>query len=149
MSSRPTLFDYATRSMAVQQTDGTPDTTGLPTDLITIDGQPYLERFFLLGSARSQGSARYHHILSSDPQDMHDHPWDFITTILSGSYVETTTDSECEYGPGSVLVRRAEHLHRLTISSPVWTMVVTSPARRSWGYQVGARWVPWQSYRRI
>lgn len=144
-----TVFDRIRVSQSVALVDGRPDVTGLPSDLIEQDGRPYMERFFMIGgSAAAPGSkARYHHILESDSQDLHDHPWDFVSVILSGSYVESTTTSEVEFGPGSVLTRRAEDLHRLTLpNGPVWTFILVGPARRRWGFQTGGGWVSWSEY---
>jgi hypothetical protein len=144
-----TLFDRVSGALSVASEAGEPDVDGLPSDLISQFGAPYMERFFLLGdSNRASGmTARYHHILASDRADLHDHPWDFVSVILSGSYVETTPTSEREFGPGSVLVRSAEQLHRLTLpSGPVWTFVVLSPPRRRWGFETADGWVHWSEY---
>lgn len=146
---QPTLFDRISRSLSVRPEDGVPDVSDLPSDLIEQFGEPYMRRHFLLGAdSRAPGStARFHQILRSDVADLHDHPWDFISVILSGTYIETTPSSEQEFGPGSVLVRTAEQLHRLTLpSGPVWTFITISPARRRWGFQTGDGWVHWSDY---
>jgi mannose-6-phosphate isomerase-like protein (cupin superfamily) len=146
MKPKPALHDIIRRSETYRCTDGTPQVDGLPTDLIRQGDAPYLERHFLIGG-KGSSSARYHHILTSDPQHLHDHPWDFISVIISGSYIETTEDNEVEYGPGSVLVRRAEQLHRLTLTNgPVWTFVTTSAPRRTWGFAADDGWMPWWQY---
>lgn len=148
-SASPTLFDRISSSLSIKPEAGVPHVSDLPSDLIRQWDQPYMERYFLLGgSNRSAGStARYHHILASDGADLHDHPWDFVSVILSGRYVETTPTSEDEFGPGSVLVRTAEQLHRLTLpDGPVWTFVMLSPVRRRWGFQTDDGWVHWSDY---
>lgn len=106
-----------------------------------------MERYFVLGSPRSPSSVRFHHILRSDGQDCHDHPWDFMSVILDGSYTEHTPTSSTTHGTGSVLFRKAEALHRLTLDEPVWTVVVTGPTRRPWGFQTERGWVHWSRYR--
>jgi hypothetical protein len=141
----PNLF--AEQPPNIQGLEGIPNVEGLPRDLRTRQGEQYMERFFLLGGARTPGwSARFHHILGSDSRDLHDHPWDFISVILAGSYTETTASGDETYGPGSVLTRKAEHLHRLTLQHPVWTFVLTGPARRDWGFQTARGWVNWYQY---
>ncbi|MFY9716316.1 MAG: hypothetical protein WAK40_00025, partial [Thermoplasmata archaeon] len=46
----------------------------------------YLRRFILLGTRF--GNVYLHHICRSDDDaDPHDHPWSFVTFILSGEYV--------------------------------------------------------------
>lgn len=148
---KPTLFDYIGYSASRPAVDGVPCVSDLPSDVIEQDGKPYMRRYYLLGQHNHTGgsTARYHQILESDKRILHDHPWDFVSVILSGSYVETTPDAEQEYGPGSVLVRTAEQLHRLTLPAhkPVWTLVVLGPARRQWGFVTDEDgWVDWRSY---
>lgn len=145
----PSLFDWATASLSFQPEAGVPHVGDLPHDLISQFNQPYMERYYLLGgSNRAPGTtARYHHILASDVADLHDHPWDFLSVIISGRYIETTPTTEQEYGPGSVLVRKAEQLHRLTLpDGPVWTFVVIGPARRRWGFKTTNGWMHWTDY---
>lgn len=145
----PSLFDRITTSLSITPDQGIPHVDHLPNDLIRQDDHDYMRRYFLLGrTPETPGSkARYHQILQSDRQDLHDHPWDFISIILNGTYVETTPDDERAYGPGTVLVRKAEQLHRLTLhAGPVWTFVLVSPARRRWGYHTCDGWVHWSTY---
>ena len=129
---------------------GVPHVSDLPNDLIQQFGRPYMERFFVLGPhSRAPGlTARYHHILTSDSHHLHDHPWDFISVIITGSYVETTPTSEQEYGPGSVLIRKAEQLHRLTLpeGQTAWTFVLVGEVRRRWGFSTDDGWVHWSEY---
>jgi quercetin dioxygenase-like cupin family protein len=144
--AKPSLFDAINRSGTIRCTDGIPQVDHLPHDLISQHGEPYMHRYFLLGS-QTASSARYHHIVHSDRHDLHDHPWDFISVILQGSYLETTPTREQQYHPGDVLVRTAEQLHRLTLLTPsVWTFVTVSTARKTWGYQTDNGWVPWRAY---
>lgn len=106
------------------------------------DGSPYLIRYHLFGCRWFK--VRLHHILLSDPDCLHDHPWDFISIILKGGYREhysysqwcrkncveeskdTSSSSDKVYGnwfnAGSVLYRRAEYRHSLElkrISRPI------------------------------
>lgn len=71
----------------------------------------YLRRF----------SLKLHRFLNSDPDPcLHDHPWSFVSIILSGGYYEITEDFEMTwYGPGSILRRPADHKHRVVISDRV------------------------------
>jgi hypothetical protein len=143
------LFDHIAKTLTVTTEGGVPDVSDLPSDLIEQAGEPYMRRYYLLGSSpQVPGSkARFHQILASDLADLHDHPWDFVSVILSGSYVETTPTSEQEFGPGSVLVRTAEQLHRLSLpNGPVWTFIMVGPARRRWGFATDDGWVHWSEY---
>lgn len=95
------------------------------------------------------GAIRIHHILRSDQREhFHDHPFDFTSLILAGGYVEHRPGMEprtCR--PGSVVRRRAEDLHALElIGKSAWTIVVTGPIRRDWGFMTEDGWVPASQY---
>ena len=55
-----------------------------------IDKKPYLERYhlFLIDRQSFPFNIFLHKFLKSDPDDLHDHPWDFISIILWGGYWE-------------------------------------------------------------
>lgn len=108
-------------------------------------------------------SARIHEILrSDDDRALHDHPQDYCSIILRGGYYELTpaygvgegferriigTYSRW-YGPGDVLFRRAESLHRLVVpdGETTVTLFITGPRRREWGFQTSSGWMPWKEY---
>jgi hypothetical protein len=75
---------------------------------------------------------------------LHDHPWDFISFVLRGGYWEMT-DTDTRDQPGWKvkyrLVRRvnvkratASHYIRHLVRVPTWTLLLTGPRRRTWGY---------------
>jgi hypothetical protein len=124
-----------------------PDVRGYRCDAIELAGDVYMRRWFPGMGQR----LRYHEILGSDPdRDLHDHPWDFTSKILDGSYLEITPDDERRYGPGDVIKRRATDLHRLVVvDGPVWTAVRTGPVRRHWGFMTADGWVIHYDYRAV
>jgi hypothetical protein len=130
-------------SRAVRFMDGAPDVTGLPCDeIFDGEGAAYMRRFHL--EFTRDRSIRFHQILASDPiADPHDHPWDYTTFLASGGYTEITPDGETYYEAPCVLTRKAEQLHRLVLTEPVWSYIVCGRARRRWGYRTEAGWVPW------
>lgn len=82
-----------------------------------------------------------HHLNQSDEERaMHDHPWTFISIILTRGYDEVTPSQDHDgeamrfYPRFSVLFRRAEHIHRLEMEGPMWTLVLRGPERRVWGF---------------
>lgn len=115
---------------------------------IVIDGHLYLRRWYLKG--RGTGSQWFlHNIRRPDAgRELHDHPWDFMTHILSGGYVEEILDEgEMPRLPGEVLQHEAEHTHRIAHVWPgTWTFVHAGPARRVWGFTDGNRFQPWREY---
>lgn len=96
---------------------------------------------------------KLHKIVMSDYDCCHDHPWDFISIILKGGYVEhteiksTLIEKESRiYHPGSILFRKAEHRHKLEIHQPCWTLVLTLKRRRKWGFWTSKGWIHWKNF---
>lgn len=118
---------------------------------IHVNGDPYMDRW-VLGTPWFE--IRLHHILRSDEdRDLHDHPWPFVSLILSGGYWEYRPSREPFCGvnrqwrrPWSIAYRRAEDAHRLKLTRPVWTLVFTGPRRRAWGFYTRRGWVHWRDY---
>jgi len=90
-----------------------------------------------------------HEFFKSDEEVLHDHPWDFVTLILKGSYKEEILSKEKKrwtsvYGwikkfrtvkKGQFLFRKAKHIHRviLTDNNPI-TLSVLFRKKREWGF---------------
>ncbi len=97
-----------------------------------------------------------------DDEALHDHPWNFRTTLLSGGYIENLPppswqkgelgpqwDQRCEVRiTGDTIDRGAEDLHCVGRIAPnTWTLVRTGPRVRDWGFHPhGLPWVGWRSY---
>lgn len=100
--------------------------------------------------SKSRFSARLHHLHSSDPGALHDHPWGFVSFIIKGSYVETTPEGTFLRKRWSVIRHKATDLHRLTIpGSPngqTWSLVFFGRRTREWGFLTDDGWVPWYQY---
>jgi len=105
---------------------------------------PYLIRYTLFTC--KYFSIKIHKILMSDPSDMHDHPWDYISIILWGGYYEETlkkayvgftSDTIIKwYPPLSILIRKGNAPHRLIIPEGKFavSLIFTSYKYRLWGY---------------
>lgn len=100
---------------------------------------PYLRRWaFLFGAF----SVRVHHFYRSDDERApHNHPWWFVTLVLRGGYTDVSPDGEDDHlSAGSVRYRPAHHRHTVrTDPGGCWTMVVTGPILRPWGFFVNGR----------
>jgi hypothetical protein len=80
---------------------------------------------------------------NENPKGCHDHPWSFVTLILSGGYIERTS-AMTDLGPleryrwqrpGKMLYRPAEFSHSVTTpDGPSWSLVVVGRRQREWGF---------------
>jgi hypothetical protein len=97
----------------------------------------------------------FHNVIKSDAdKDPHDHPWAFISFILSGSYYETRVQKDgsrqvCLRCPGNLFSCRTNEFHRLKVVEPTWTFVITGPRTHGlWGYLTEDGWVDHITYRK-
>ena len=124
---------------------------------------PLLTRYFLI---QTRWFALYlHHLhVSDEDRALHDHPWSFLTFLLSSGYYEhvvepcLTYDSyHGEWRPDTLHVRRwrrrfsllwrpAEWQHRLELVKPTWTLVLRLSRRRQWGFITKNGWQDWIAY---
>lgn len=108
---------------------------------------PLLIRYELLRTR--WGNLYLHHFLRSDnDRHFHDHPWSFITLLLSSGYWEHTPRGTFWRRRFSLLFRPAEWQHWVEILRPVWTLILVRPKRREWGFITERGWVQWRRYER-
>lgn len=112
---------------------------------------PLLTRYFLLRTRRL--GIYLHHLQASDhDRALHDHPWPFISILLSGGYYEHTPSvdalgSERRWKRwGSILYRPALWRHRLELTRPTWTLVIRFQREREWGFYTPHGWQSWSEY---
>jgi len=125
-----------------------PDVSGLPCDSLSgPDGAEYMRRYYKSGHPKGR-SSRFHRIITSDPgRVMHDHPWDFISQLLQGCYIEHTPQGTRVWRAPCVIRRRAEMPHRLELpEGEAWTYVLLGRPRRRWGFWTADGWVHWRDY---
>lgn len=103
---------------------------------------PYLTRWTLF-EFDSLG-LMIHRFHRSDTDELHDHPWWFVSLILWRGYREHTPTGVKRYWPGSILLRPAMHAHRVELidGKSAWTVVLRGGYRREWGFftQKGWQW---------
>jgi hypothetical protein len=124
--------------------------------------RPYMLRWYLI--PRNGWLNLYLHKFLRDDDDraLHDHPWSFLSVMLWGSYLEcrSYTDDRFEAQTfwdrrraGSIAFRRATDQHRVELAKdddgnpiPCWTLVVTGPRIREWGFWCPRGFVPWREF---
>lgn len=129
-----------------------------------VHNEPYLERYYLFLKERQNFPFNIflHKFLKGDPDDVHDHPWPYVTLILKGGYYEHVpvfnsqglkTHELCHWrGPGHFRCCRADSFHRIELKPGVecWTLFMPGPHKREWGFLTGKdplrNWEPNESY---
>ena len=126
-----------------------------------IDNEPYLERYYLFLKDRGEKfpfNIFLHHFLKSDSDDIHDHPWNYITMVVRGGYWEWVPQfndqgvKTCEIakwrGAGHVRRCRANSFHRIELDPAVdcWTLFIPGRKQRDWGFLIKDQWVQWEQY---
>lgn len=137
--------------------------TGEPDVIDRPDQGPYLTRWVLAGkrvdSTWLGGRALFlHRFQRSDHDEMHDHPWPFVSLILSGGYWEVTPAPGWKngigpvrrrwYGPGRMLYRPANWIHKVEIpeGKEATTLILRGKKARSWGFWCPLGFTPWRDY---
>jgi hypothetical protein len=103
-------------------------------------GTDYMTRW---GFSTPYGGVYVHKFIGPDKDErLHDHPWQFVSLILKGGYVETTAGvpprkwEHVYYGAGRVLFRAERWRHKIWVEpgTTCWTIVVTGRRRHAWGF---------------
>lgn len=119
-----------------------------PDFVIQREGRPYLRRWYVV--PRTEGCNVYLHHICQDDHDraLHDHPWDNTTLVLKGRYIEITPRLSLLRDAGDVVHRRAEDLHRIVLlnGEEAWSLFITGPKRREWGFDCPKGWVHWRDF---
>ncbi len=92
-------------------------------------------------------SIKIHKIIASDDKCQHDHPWGFLSFILSEGYIEYTPTGKRRYRVGDILWRPARYVHSLEVGTkPAITFVITFKRVRKWGFYTKSGWIHWKKY---
>lgn len=88
------------------------------------------------------GSIRIHHWLhSDDARALHDHTWWFWTFVLWGGYIDRTANGDERMKAPKMAFRPANHAHTVQVDrGGCWTLLITGPQVRKWGFWVGKKW---------
>lgn len=128
-----------------------------PPDFIIGGNDPYLLRWWIV--PRNRWCNVYLHQILRDDDDraLHDHPWWNVSIVLRGGYFEVTpTGSPADTAatrtrwrrPGSIVLRRATAAHRLALrnDTPCWSLFLTGPNVRQWGFWCQRGWRHWKDF---
>lgn len=113
---------------------------------------PYLRRWWLIPRNRFFNVYLHHFMRSDDDRALHDHPWWNLSVLLEGRYVEHTIEAgginrRVKRWAGEWKFRRAAAAHRIElVAGPCWTLFLTGPTIRSWGFHCPRGWVHWRDF---
>lgn len=124
-----------------------------PDKVIGGHDDPYMLRWYVLPRNRLFNVYLHHFLRSDDDRALHDHPWANFSLILRGEYTEHTIaaggvhhrrlmrQSAWRFRPSGKLSHRIE-LH----AGPCWTLFITGPFYREWGFHCPGGWVHWERF---
>lgn len=114
--------------------------------------KPYLKRWWIVPRNRFFNIYLHHFLRSDDDRALHDHPWWNVSLLLDGAYVEHTIAAggvkhAIRYAEGDLKFRSAKAAHRVEITEgPSWSLFITGPTIRDWGFHCPAGWRRWQDF---
>jgi hypothetical protein len=110
-------------------------------------GDHYMDRWWLIPRNKLANIYLHHIRHSDDDRALHDHPWWSISLCLRGRMKEMTTEGLRDVTAGDIVIRRATHAHRLIIEDEdCWTLFITGPIVRQWGFHCPQGWRHWKEY---
>ena len=121
----------------------------------------YLRRWYLIPRNRFVNIYLHNFLRSDDDRALHDHPWHWASLLLLGSYIEHTIaaggvqHTNVRFA-GSIKCAGPKAAHRVALwrtlqgnPSPCWTLFITGPRVRNWGFHCPLQgWIPWQRFTR-
>jgi hypothetical protein len=141
-----------------------------PDRIIGGASDPYLRRWFIIPRNRWFNIYLHQFLRSDDDRALHDHPWVNLSILLTGRYMEHDVDGNVTlrkpwrpWAPWRLVFRLATTFHRiemLTTTSepqgwtgytvthelPVWTLFLTGPNVREWGFLCPQGWRHWREF---
>lgn len=126
-------------------------TANRPCRLIQRDGQPYLERYYVMSSTGATDSEEGEQIIylhrfvgSGEDQALHDHPWQCESLLLHGWYderilIDNQTVQQHTRTPGTLRKINPYQPHQIVNPRPeTWTLFLTHERERSWHFYIPA-----------
>jgi hypothetical protein len=114
-------------------------------------GDSYLQRWHLVPRNRLLNVYLHRFTGSDDDRALHDHPWPSMSLLLRGGMTEhfrTPGGERWRTLPWlRPVFRRAEFAHRLALRhGPAWTLFITGPKVREWGFLCAGGWRHWSAF---
>lgn len=124
-----------------------------PDQIIGGRDNPYLHRWHVIPRNPIFNIYLHHFLRSDDDRALHDHPWVNASILLLGRYTEHTIAAggihthtpfaECQV---KFRLPRAAHRVELAPGETCWTLFITGPRVRSWGFHCERGWRHWRIF---
>ena len=109
--------------------------------------EDYLDRWWIIPRNKYFNIYLHKFIASDDDRAFHDHPWYSVSFLLSGEITEHSYNRVRFIPRFFPVFRSAKFAHRLeVVKCPVWTLFMTGPNMRNWGFYAPEGWMFWQKY---
>lgn len=128
--------------------------SGEPHFYIGCRERPYMLRWYMIPRNGWLNIYLHKFVRDDDDRALHDHPWWFVSVMLRGQYNEIREEGDrgqVRSAP-DIAFRKATHRHRVVLDQrdgkyvPCWTLVVTGPKERTWGFWCPKGFVPWNKF---
>lgn len=126
--------------------------------VIREDEVVYLRRWWILPRNRVM-NLYLHNMIGDDDAVVHDHPYWSLGLALTDGLVENYTsepEKDCQNGlyilrtrkieQGQLVYRSSTFAHQLLVRREAWTLFLTGPRVREWGFWCPQAWRRWQNY---
>lgn len=111
---------------------------------------PYLRRWWVIPRNSCFNIYLHQFLRDDDDRALHDHPFWSVSLALSGDMIEHYRKRKDDHiravTVGDVIVRGGKFAHRMVVVRPSWTLFITGPRYREWGFLCPNGWIPWQKF---
>lgn len=111
---------------------------------------PYLNRWYVIPRNRLFNIYLHQFMRDDDDRALHDHPWWSLSWLMRGMLGEFSKGGFKVITVGQWKFRSAKFAHRLEVpgafSGNTWTLFITSPRIREWGFHCPNGWVHWRAF---
>lgn len=130
-----------------------------PDFIVGCKDDPYLLRWHLIPRNRFFNVYLHKFLRDDDDRAVHDHPW-WSLSFSSADYLELVGEAQgykveklVERQRFHPVFRKATHKHRIILFKdterkpiPFWTLFITGPKVREWGFWCKTGFRPWQQF---
>lgn len=118
-------------------------------------GKAYLKRWWILPRNKFLNIYYHNFKMSDDPRWLHDHEYINLSFLLEGEYLEHLESGIHHRKTGNFIIRLPSTLHRIELlqkngkPQETWTLFITAPRVRKWGFMVNNQWLDHETFLKL